>query len=196
MIFGVDVDLTFCPSDLHWWDWMFLRMGVIPEQFPTEISPNMMLEYDLSKEIRDIGYSESRIEKAKPYDYWRQKNLYDDMQPLPGAVDAMDMLHKDGHEILFVSALKGDHHKSKYYFLKKYVPYMAGLIGTKEKHFTRCDVMVDDRVNNLNLFTHLGANRKVLFKTPYKQDGVDYKDYLVVQDWKDFMTKYREGLIC
>lgn len=192
MIFGVDVDLTFFPSDLYWWDWMFLQIGVMPEKFPDDMKrTGRRLDYKLSNEVRDIGYPQ--IEKIDTLEFWRKKDLYDDMEPYPDVVEALKMLKDDGHEIVFVSTLKGDHHKSKYQALDKYCPFMDGFIGTKEKGYARTDIMIDDRISSLNLCTN--TKKRFLFEAnPYIQD-IPTQNYEVLRNWKDFIFLYEKGVL-
>lgn len=183
LIAVIDVDLTVFPSDKHWWDWMFVKMGYMPEDFPN--TTHRLLDYNLANEVRDMGYTE--ITKINSLDFWRQENVYDDMEPLEGSVEALRALHEQGWEIVFVSALKGNHHKSKYNALKKHFPFMDGLVGTKEKQYVRCDLAVDDRLSYLNKYAHLNASDRFLFSTPYKQDGYVSTGHYLLPDWSRFL---------
>jgi len=86
-------------------------------------------------------------------DFWRVDNLYDNLKPIEGAVEK---LHKISEhiDIVFVSRLKGQHHRSKVYFLKEFFPFLAGFVGTHEKYLLQNSMlaMIDDLEDNLKLF--------------------------------------------
>lgn len=116
------------------------------------------------------------------YEWWRQGFLYDNLRPLEGCVDALRGFYEKGHEIVFISALKGNHHKSKVEFIKKFFPFYSAFLGTKEKGYVDVDVMIDDRLDNLYQFPdHV---LKVLYLTDYKQSEQLRDDVVIVRDWE------------
>lgn len=171
-IIGVDIDLTVVASDLAWWDWCNKRTG---QNLSTDkiVSPL----YDISKYYAPmIDYN----------DFWRQRNLYDDMVPIKDSVEVLEFLKNKGHEIVFISRLKGDHHKSKVNFIKKYFPFYDGIIGTHEKKYAKVDMLIDDRLDNL--YSMDDNVIKVLYATPYKQNE-NNQDRMILNhyhmiDWK------------
>ena len=52
-IAAIDVDQTVVSLAEDSFYWMFQKMGRIPHEYPTHLS---MLNYDLSVEVRDLGY--------------------------------------------------------------------------------------------------------------------------------------------
>lgn len=158
-VIGVDVDLTVVRTDRHWFEWNNRITG-----------KNLTFEGCLD-EIGFLPYDVSSlypgIDKQRSYDYWRQHNLYDSILPMEGSVEALRTMHEQGNKIVFVSALKGDHHKSKFNFLKRYFPFMDGFIGTKEKQYARVDILIDDRNKNL---VGLNGACPIKFNTPYDQE--------------------------
>lgn len=119
-------------------------------------------------------YKEASKHLEDPLDFWRSEDLYDNLQPMPYAVEKLEQLSKY-FDIVFISRLKGNHHKSKVMFTKKWFPFQVGFIGTHEKWLMNDSVvaMIDDLESNLVKFD---AHKRVLF-------GVD------VKDWEDFNVK-------
>lgn len=116
-----------------------------------------------------------------PLDFWRDETLYDNLEPMKGAVEKLETLSQY-FNIVFVSRLKGNHHRSKVYFLKKHFPFMAGFVGTHEKYILNDSLlaMVDDLEDNLVKFD---SHKRVLFgKGQYK----DWESFSV----KDFCGQY------
>lgn len=106
-------------------------------------------------------YKQASPHLEDPLDFWRDENLYDNLVPMEGAVEKLGLLSKY-FGIVFVSRLKGNHHRSKVYFLKKFFPFMTGFIGTHEKYLLNDSLvaMVDDLEDNLSKFE---ADKRVLF---------------------------------
>lgn len=116
-----------------------------------------------------------------PLDFWRDETLYDNLEPMKGAVEKLEALSQY-FNIIFVSRLKGNHHRSKVYFLKKHFPFMAGFVGTHEKYILNDSLlaMVDDLEDNLVKFD---SEKRVLFgKGQYK----DWESFSV----EDFCDQY------
>ena len=90
MIFAIDVDLTFYPTDRHWWDWMFLKMKRFPEPFPTDINPKIKMDYNLSQTVQKL-YPE--VVDCDPFSFWRKEDTYKNVEPLPYAIEALHLLH-------------------------------------------------------------------------------------------------------
>ena len=175
----VDVDLTVVDSGTPWVDWLNQAAG-------TFIHPNPesgAIDYDLSVYWKDY-LQEYDID---PYEYWRSESLYDDLEPLEGAVGCLEGFAIAGWNVVFVSALKGNHHKSKYHFLKRNFPFMAGFIGTREKQFVKGDVIIDDRNKFLNVMPE-GIHR-ILFETPYTQDEDLNYPTASISNWNTFNTQ-------
>lgn len=163
---AIDVDLTTVDTGEAWLHWL-LEKG----DKECVIIPNDVIDYNLSVYFPEV---------EDPYDFWRTEDVYDRLSPLPNAEKVINSLCKR-HDVVFVSAIKGNHHKSKYNFLKKHFPDMAGFIATKEKQFVRCDVMIDDRHTFLNKST---AKHNIMLETRYTQDEALNKVVSHCEDWE------------
>lgn len=166
-IIGVDVDLTVCPSDDGWREWLGNKYGYV--KCP-------MTEYNFSHYYPHAD---------DPFEYWRSLE-YSQFQPLKGSVENLEQL-STYFDIVFISAIKGKHNKEKYYWLKEHFPFLKGYIATKEKFLMNNSVcaMIDDRLDNLQGFDQ---HKRVFYKTPYSQNetcGVGY----VIDDWESFSVK-------
>lgn len=95
-------------------------------------------------------YREASKHLEDPLDFWRAEDLYDNLVPMEGAVEKLEQLSQY-FGIVFISRLKGNHHKSKVEFCKKHFPFMVGFIGTHEKWLMKESVvaMIDDLESNL-----------------------------------------------
>lgn len=177
-IIGIDVDLTVCPSDQGWINWLNERSS--------KYDPSMWLEFKSSTIKLPYNLGSMFAEEIEdPMEYWRELD-YTRLKPIKGCVEKLKEL-STYFDIVFISAIKGQHTKSKYYWLEQHFPFNKGYIATKEKFLMNNSVcaMIDDRLDNLQGFDQ---HKRVLYKTPYTQSdscGVGY----VVYDWESFSVR-------
>ncbi|AND75010.1 hypothetical protein pf16_87 [Pseudomonas phage pf16] len=158
-IIGVDVDLTVVDSDSGLFEHCNMLSGLnLNHEIVTERMGHV--PYDFSKIYPEL--TDAQIMR-----YWGQRDLYDFMEPKEGAVEVLRQLSKQ-HHIVFVTILTGDHYDSKRHFLDRHFPFADALVCTKQKDFARIDMLVDDRVENLNACAKVGI-APILFESAYAQ---------------------------
>lgn len=128
--------------------------------------------------------------------------LYEDefwktVKPIPGAVEVLDKLMKDGHKVFIVTASTWQTLPSKMHnVLFKYFPYLTWdqVIVTSNKQLIMGDILIDDAPHNLeNCWC-----AKVLMDAPHNQD-FDEKSIGAVRmnDWFDiynYVANYAEQM--
>lgn len=149
---GVDCDGVLVNSIDAWKEWLQFYNGfgkVVHRE-------DGLLPYNLSEMFPLV---------REPMQYWRELD-YNQFKPMDGSVEALRSLSQY-FDIFFISSIKGNHTKSKYYWLKEHYPFMTGYVATKEKYV--CDVvaMVDDRLSILKKFDY---DQRIHFETNYTQD--------------------------
>ncbi len=155
-VIGVDIDGVVVRSDIEWNKYLMNRANVSGSLLPID-GP---IEYNLSKYYPNV---------YDAMEFWRKKDLYDHMEPDLDSIKYLNILSEE-YDIIFVTALKGDHHKSKFAFIKRYFPYMKAFLGTKEKGYVKCDYMIDDRIINLQQFEDTTT---IYIDRGYTQDDAD-----------------------
>lgn len=171
---AVDVDNTVVRSDLEWAKWCNTS-STLQINFEEAIAQGHSLPFCISDLWPDLRLS--------GLDFWREEDIYDRMEPMDGAVDVLHRLSLE-HSIIFVSALKGNHHKSKFNFVKRHFPFALGFIGTKEKFLVNADILIDDRVKQLNQFLFFNQSRGAIkFDTPYTQDVEPAYNFTSINRW-------------
>lgn len=157
---GIDVDLVVAPSDKHWLINLQKVTGKTLNLIPTDYN----LTNYFKEELDSLGLD--------GFEWWRGENIYDDIFPYEKSVEVINKWFNRGNEIVFISSIKGNHHKSKYNFLKRHFKFDA-FIATKEKSFVDVDVMIDDRVDIITDFlTRRPFTRSILFPTVYNSGKV------------------------
>lgn len=187
-VIGVDIDNTIVNSNYYWAQWCVHESGMY-EDFASRISL-----YEEAVQFYDVSKVFTRFfPKERALDFWRADDLYDNMKPIFLAQKNLFILHKLGYKIVFVSALKGNHHKSKVNFMKQYFPFYDGFIGTKEKEFAKVDVMIDDNYEILNRFTD--PNISLIY---YDHGYIDHfnakfkRPVIHCQNWNSILTQIQK----
>lgn len=168
-IVGIDVDLTLVSTDEEWAEYLdsrYMNLGLDLPDFPDN-----NIDYNLGSYYPEL---------KDPYTFWRMEDVYDNLTPLPYAEEVINDLC-ERHEVVFVSTIKGNHHKSKYNFLKRHFPKMSGFVATKEKQYVPCNVFIDDRNDVLN---KVKAEHRIKMITPYTQAEELTKVVCHCNDWK------------
>ena len=180
----VDIDLTVVDTVSPWIDYMNNLTGL-----NFEITEGCQYPYNLTRIYAHALVNPT--DTSELFEYWKSKTLYDNLQPLPGSVEALKKLNDLGYDIVFASVLKHGHDKSKYYFLKRHFPFMAAAVFTKEKGYIKADLVIDDRNEYLNQFDGECVT-KVRMVTPFIQtvNTTEYnqsgEDVIEIDSWLDF----------
>ena len=130
----VDVDLTLVDTLTPWVEWW---------EFMTDSKfdwDNINKDYSINDQLK------TKMTREEYMEYWRKADLYDDLEPLPGAKETLKWYSAMGCEIYFVSKCEQGHVKSKQRFLDKHFPFHDGLINTKYKHMIEADIYFEDHV--------------------------------------------------
>lgn len=170
-LLGVDVDMTVCPSDVGWYSWLQKQGQQMYKLGDYEPTP-----YNLGELFPTI---------IDPHQYWREVD-YNQFSPIKGSVEALEKL-SNYFGIVFISRIKGNHTKSKYYWLKENFPFMTEYVATHGKWVMdkSIEAMVDDRLDVLEKFDY---NKRVLFETSYTQSS-DCGVALSFNTWNDNIVK-------
>lgn len=177
MRIGIDIDLTVVDTGVEWLKFLEKKSGR-QVQMPKDAPYN-------------IGHLFPEVSNEDSMSFWNCERLYDEMNPIEGSKGAIARLHEDGHEIIFVSHVIGNHLESKRRFVNFHFPYNIGFIATREKQLVNIDVMIDDRINILNACKAEGIF-PLQFKTRYDQcEGGDHYHF---NRWEDFHIGLIEDL--
>lgn len=129
--------------------------------------------YQLSVSMDDIREWDMRkaFPTLSPQEiYWPLKTnaLWENVKPLPGAVEYLKRLIDDGHRVVVVTASGAEAVPIKLQkVLFKYFPYltMKDVVVAEQKGLIIGDVMIDDAPHNLRDFT----GKKILFNQPHNR---------------------------
>lgn len=118
--------------------------------------------------------------------YWPldTQSLWDNVKPLPGAVEAVKKLKADGHRVVIVTAASPDSAslKLKRCLLRYFPVKMEDVIIASQKGLIRGDVLIDDGPHNLREF----GGKRVLY-TAHHNRSCDTQKYNMtrVNNWDE-----------
>lgn len=119
---------------------------------------------------------------------YTEKGIYNHVNPLNGAQSAINKLKKQGYEIYFVTDSTPNMFEEKVAWLNFYFPMIdtTHIISMKHKWLFKCDVMVDDNLDNLLGGYHY---ERVCFDWPWNQTIKD-EVYGIhrVKNWNDALN--------
>lgn len=180
-IIAVDVDLTVVDSLTPWLEWF--------KKFTDKPVQNLTRTYNLVPEMKAILEADGLKNYLDPLSYWRHTDLYDELYPVEGSIEALYRAKRDGgHQIVFVSSCFPEHTQSKINFVDRFFPFNDGFVATHEKHFIAYDELIDDKLEHM----HLGAEQRptsahTLF-TGIRADGFekDRLSFSQLNRWDDY----------
>lgn len=185
MRIGIDLDVTLIDSPKSWFEWLQCMCGG-----DYEFTPWPYFKEKIIKEKGQINYNlaayfpEPKNKNVDVKNWWRGDTTYDTVKAVKGGVEAVTELSKY-HDIVFISALKGNHHKSKHCWLKRHFDFDFGFVGTQEKELINVDVMIDDRVCVLNRFDK--SVTTIRYDSPYLQTEEPTREHYVAETWEDVL---------
>lgn len=176
---AIDVDLTVVDSLTPWYNWL--------ESYTDGCKvKNEDGAYDLVPEMLQLLKQAGNEGVVHPFDFWKKPDLYDNLEPLEGAVEAINKMRKSAN-VIFVSTCVPEHETSKVKFLKKYFKYDA-FIDTADKHFVNYDVLFDDKIHHIDLGQKCRPDSMHFLFTGVRVDGKtgEADKYHQLSDWRDF----------
>ena len=147
--------------------------------------------------LRDMkGYYLQELIKDKEEEFWlyvKDRNFYEDAPLLEGCFEVLKKLN-GVYDIYIVTAylwrdtidISGNNLKSKYYFLREYLPFIGPekYVFTTNKNIMDFDVRIDDKLENVEK-----ADIKLLFSAWHNKRLDDImlkeKNVIRVNNWYD-----------
>lgn len=90
----------------------------------------------------------------KIYDLLKEPGFFERLDPMPGAVDGVQLLVDSGNDVVLVTSASGDAEisRGKIIWVEKNLPFLdpkTAMVMTRRKELVYGDVLVDDSVENL-----------------------------------------------
>lgn len=102
-----------------------------------------------------------------------EDGLYNNVRPINGAQDALQKLINEGHTIYLVTDAIPSTYDEKIKWVKHFFPFIdaAHIVAMKHKHLFKCDIMIEDNMQNLLAGVHY---HRVCVDYPWNRNVTDY----------------------
>ena len=122
-------------------------------------------------------------ERRQVMKWWHKADLYDSHPPEPGCISALAALRRR-HRVVAVTSPMDGHVHSKWRWLRRTGGFReADIVITGDKTLVPGDVLLDDRVKNLEQAEETGHALPVCFDRPWNQDWAGAR----VRSWPEFV---------
>jgi 5'(3')-deoxyribonucleotidase len=137
MIYCVDIDNTI--NNLQ-----EAVTNLFNERYGTDYSIDTFDKYDIANVL-------SVKEANLMQDMYSEKGIYDYVKPIKGSQEALKKLIKNGHQVYLVTDAISSIYDEKVRWVKHFFPFIGDeyIVAMKHKHLFRCDVMIEDNLQNL-----------------------------------------------
>lgn len=158
-------------------------LGLLNRYHGLDLKPTDITEWDTHRFCKDVP-------ESVVYGYLSQPGFFRHLQPVEGAIDGVNYLISEGHEVVIVTSCPREYGESdKRQWLKSHIPKLdpKNFISAHRKDLIQGDILLDDGVHNLEAWRD--ANIKglaVCFDQPYNRSYIGARSY----DWKDFLRMF------
>lgn len=121
--------------------------------------------------------------------------LFEDLEPLPGAVAGIEQLVEAGHRVLLVSSAPNpESMKGKAKFVDKRLPFLPpkSLVLTYHKDLVRGDVLFDDGPHNLLRYRKAWPSAQIAtIAYPYNYEAAVQSGAFIAGEWQNTAAAWR-----
>ncbi len=152
----------------------------VNEQWGRDVKPDDIREWNMA-----VAYP--GLTREQVYGVADMPGFWKDVEPVPGAAEALKHFMDEGHEVYIVTATEISHAAEKMRdVLFRYFPFLKWeqVIITGRKQLIRGDVLIDDGIHNLEG----GEYRKILVTAPYNRDyDAEANGMIRVHNWDEIV---------
>lgn len=152
--------------------------------------------YGTSYFLKDFGKyniseclpKEEAINMVKIYN---EHGIYDAVKPMSGAQSYLQKLIRAGHEIYIVTDADPSIYEEKVNWIKFHFSYIddAHIICMKHKWLFKCDIMIEDKLDNLLNGHHY---ERICFDHPWNKANDDVYDIYRANNWDDVFDSVKK----
>jgi len=122
----------------------------------------------------------------------RYPEFFTDLEPVPGAVEGMHQLQKDGHELIIATKCPksaGHAFHGKLSWVRKHLPFFNtdNFVAVQRKDLLDGDILLDDSPSNIKLFQEK-KRLVVAFDKPWNRNIKSVR----VKTWEEFVNFMRK----
>jgi 5'-nucleotidase len=174
MVIAIDVDDTLCHLTRRW-------LSLYCAEWGDTLTPEDLTHWNIEEIVKpDCG--------LKIFSFLDRPDLYDEVEPIEGAVEGVNLLREMGHHIIFATSTGIPSGYAKFYWLQRN-GFFEGVdlkqakkdyVEIRQKSLLSCDILVDDHWGNLKDF----SGERVLFLRPHNRNVEPESGTWVADDWR------------
>jgi 5'(3')-deoxyribonucleotidase len=132
-------------------------------------------------------------------DEWMcEPGFFEDLDPVPGAIDGFNALRKLGHDVVVATSIPEiaiNAFDGKRRWMRKRFPdwSMKNFIACSRKGFLEAEHIIDDGDHNIKDWTAAGRQGAIIFDAPWNQDvGIRLNNVFVerVKSWEEIVERF------
>lgn len=173
MIIAIDMDNVLCNHQE-------VVVNLFNKRYNTNYTTKDFTDYDVAQ----ILHKNDAILMKNMY---LEDGIYSNVKPLPGAQNAIEKLINAGHQVYVVSDVIPKTYAEKVEWIRFYFPQIdeSHIVAMKHKHLFRCDVMIEDNLQNLLAKPYY---ERICFDYAWNRNVSDYVyDIHRVSNWNEVM---------
>ena len=119
---------------------------------------------------------------------YSENGIYNYIKPIAGSQDALQKLINDGHQVYLVTDAIPKIYNEKVEWICHFYPFVDSthIVAMKHKHLFKCDVMIEDNVQNLIAGVHYN---RICMDYPWNRKVHDCAyDIHRCSDWEQVMS--------
>lgn len=165
-------------------------LSIYNEEFNRSLTPEDITSWSLGSDI----YTDTTEDYIRTY--FDRPGFWSEMKPIPGAIESLEYLHSQGHELKIVTAVPLEARQccyEKLVWVEKHLPFIGhdNFYATLDKDGVRGDILFDDGPHNIKAFQ--GRLTCVMDAAYNREVDASFR----VKSWESFIkvietiTKYR-----
>lgn len=173
MIIALDCDSVIIDLMTPW-------LNAYNKDFNDNLTINKITDWNLDQFVRpECG--------KYIYNYLKDRSLYDNAQPIIGALKGIQRIREMNHRIVYATTSTPEQSGRKYLWLFEHglITSMNDYIEITDKNLIDADLLLDDRYENAKSFYKSNSQlRGFLFTQPWNKK---YNYALRIDDWETFV---------
>lgn len=183
---ALDVDGVLNNIGKHWYIYLCGHYQLKKEYRNIHNNDLHNLPYNLT-EMFEVG--ETLADNG--FEFWNNYFLYENVLPRGDAVEYIPAI-AEKFDLIFCTKVIGNHYNSKIEWINKWFPYHKGIIVADTKQHTKCDILVDDNIANLNSMPD--NVQCIRFRADYYQEQEPIKRFRIVWGFEDLFNYLNENM--
>lgn len=135
------------------------------------------------------------LEETLGEDVWSIMNkpgFFINLKPKGNSVEVIQRIIDNGFDVFIVTACTPQAYIEKLHWIEEYMPYFnkGRLIPCSEKSAVWGDILIDDKIANLDDFSKVGEG--VIFDMVHNQGDYPYKRFSDLESFEDYINKFKK----